>query len=265
MACIPEYLTNEIKEKVNIFRNKNTSTIRLLCAKTRQKEIVKNAQIHSYHIENPDNSVPFSIPRKSREIKQGIKDIRSAFQWGAKNFDPYTFNEEFVRILAAKIDPFDHQGKDMADYTTISARFKTTTPYPEKIEEKEMPEFVSNLRTQFARDEQTPDIIQEMKSAIYAHFNLVRIHPFYDSNGRTARTLQDIILDYYNFPFPIIESGERATYHKLIERAVIGYDDRKSENKQGLSEEERDFYTFIAGKINVSLDKILKCLRKDTS
>ena len=260
MTCIPRYLTNEIKEKVKLFRNKDTCKTKLRGARTRQKEIIKNAQIHSYNIENPNNIVPFSVPKKRREIKQGIKDIQSAFQWGIKNFDPYTFNAEFIRTLSAKIDPYSHQGKNMADYTTSSAIFKTTTPYPQKIEEKEMPEFVGSLKAQFARNEQTLNIIQEMKSAIYAHFNLVRIHPFYDTNGRTARTLQNIILDHYNLPFPIIEAGERATYYKLIERAVTGYNDRKSEHQNDLSDEERDFYTFIAGKINVSLDKIMNCL-----
>jgi len=99
-------------------------------------------------------------------------------------------------------------------------------------------------------------------AAIYAHFHMARIHPFIDGNGRTSRVTQDIILNSYGFPLPIIPSGERVTYYDCLEQAVGGWRDKRGREKfNGPSEGERLFYDFIAGKINSSLDSVLECFR----
>ena len=163
--------------------------------------------------------------------------------------------------MAFRITPELYLEKENAEYRylTESVRIlgsKFTPPYPEKVRDIEIPEFVANLKNKFSER----NIIENLKTAFYAHFHLVRIHPFEDGNGRTARALQDIILDHYEFPLPVIESGERMTYYDILEDAVEGYLDRKSENLNGISESERKFYLYMFGKVNASLDKVVgKC------
>ena len=228
------------------------------CRRIASRRIRKNAQIHSYRIENPFLKVPFSVPRnvRKKEINYGVKNIETAFAWGINNFDPSSFDESFIREIALRITP-ELYNTPIALYrnTGISITGASTTPpYPEKLVEKEIPWFVESLKRQLS----CKDIIAKIESAIFAHLHLARIHPFKDGNGRTARTVQDIILYYYGIPSPLIESGERHSYYQSLDRAILGWDERKAlEIHNGASEGENSFYTFIAGKINSSLDKLV--------
>jgi len=257
MGCLPKQLTNEIRKKMELVRRpKNKHRYDLGCQKRKIKAIKKNAQIESYRIEHPKRPVPYNIPKNNREIKQGIKNIQNAFNWGERNFDPEEFNESFIRNLAFRITPELYEEKKNADYRDMSVRItgsKFTPPYPWKVKNLEIPEFIKNLKRYF----ESNNLIVNLKTGFYAHFNLARIHPFEDGNGRTARALQDIILDYYGFPLPVIEAGERMTYYEFLENAVEGYKDRKSEDIKKLSEGEKSFYLYMAGKVNASLDKII--------
>jgi Fic family protein len=260
MECIPKGLANEITDKYNLLVGPKCNDYSFLVSKKRIIKMIKtNAECNSYSIEHPSLSMisEISEPKKRKLVKQGVKNLQDAFRWGEAHFNFDSFGEEYVRKLAARVEPEIHSNKDIADYSHIVARFDRTTAYPEKIRE-EMFNFVNELKKHF-QSNNTP--IERMGSTLYAHFNLVRIHPFYDGNGRTARILQNIILDKYNFPLPIIESGERYTYNNLIKQAVEGYYDRKSEKlMNGLSNEEKNFYTYLAGKVNSSLDKVLENL-----
>jgi len=266
MKYMPKELARELREKLDLVRDPSYSElifredIRELCklfAQSRKKRAIrKNAQIHSFRIENPSAFVPYSVPTNSRRIKKGVKKIETAFNWGVENFDPEKFDEDFIKNIAGRI----LYGKGLEEYRNTGTRItgaSVTPPYPYKFKTREMPEFVENLRRQF----KCPDIIQKIEAGIYTHLLLVRIHPFVDGNGRTARTLQDIILDYHNIPLPIIESGERNTYYQLLDRAIVDMRDKESIHKlkkNGATEGEYMFYTFIAGKINSSLDCLIE-------
>ncbi|MEK6875589.1 MAG: Fic family protein [Nanoarchaeota archaeon] len=273
MNYIPKFLANELRRKMDLVRNPSVPEIifkadiwdicSLFCQRRTRKSIETNAQIHSYRIEHPETIVPYSVPRTKRNIKRGIKDIRSAFEWGIKNFGPDGFNvigEAFIKELAGWILYEREGGAPYRNTGVTITGSRTTPPYPEKVITKEMPEFVDNLKRQFDLNADSSDIIHKLETSIYAHFHLARIHPFIDGNGRTSRLLQDILLTYYNIPVPIIEAGERGTYYECLDRAVYDWKDRKGLGKSGASEGEQSFYKFMAGKINVSLDKLLNCI-----
>lgn len=260
MGCIPKFLIKEIREKMEIISNPENS---YRCDLARQKRkinaIKKNAQIESYRIEHPNEQVPYCIPTHNRSTHEGIKNIENAFRWGESNFNTKDFDEFFIKNLAYRITPNLYRRKSNAEYRDSGVRISGSEfmpPYPWKVENVEMPKFVENLRNHFDND----DLIENMKTAIYAHFNLVRVHPFIDGNGRTSRALQDIILNYYGFPLPIINSGERGTYYNILENSVGGYKNRKGMDSRKTSDGEKSFYLYIAGKINTSLDKVLNCL-----
>lgn len=269
MNYIPKYLLNEIREKVEVLRDPSSPHFafkphifdfcRMQCKKREERAIEKNAQIHSFKMEHPNLNVPHNVPRNKREIKKGAKQIKEAYEWGKRNFDRESFNEEFIRQIAGRIAPHLYHS-DIATYrkggVTIAGA-SVTPPYPEKLL-MEIPVFVEELREQL----KCPELANRIESAIYAHLHLVRIHPFNDGNGRTARTLQDLILNDYGLPLPVIEAGERETYYNVLDRAVYDWKHKKysGEVTHGATEGEREFYSFIAGKINVSLDKLIECI-----
>jgi hypothetical protein len=262
MKYIPKELTTEIRTKYAIIGGHPNYNSEDDCRKIASKRIEKNAQIHSYRIENPFLKVPFSIPRNTRKkgINTGIKNIEHAFSFGINNFDSENFDETFIREIAGRITPELYDGK-IAQYrdngTTITGA-STTPPYPEKLVNKEIPWFIESLKKQLSCE----DIINKIEGAIFAHLHLARMHPFKDGNGRTARTIQDIILCYNGIPSPLIESGERYSYYQYLDKAILDWDEKKGlEIKNGASEGENLFYTFIAGKINASLDKLVSRCR----
>lgn len=54
------------------------------------------------------------------------------------------------------------------------------------------------------------------------HDNLVAIHPFVDSNGRTAGLMMKLVLLRAGFPLAVIEVGERASYLAALDEANEG-------------------------------------------
>ena len=57
------------------------------------------------------------------------------------------------------------------------------------------------------------------------HNNLVRIHPFTDGNGRTARIIANWILFRNKFPMFIIDLRDKINYYKAIEEGDKGNDE----------------------------------------
>ena len=274
MEYISKYLSNEIREKLKLviapmspdksFRKEIMHLCILFCQKRRKKAIKKSAQIHSYRIEHPELQVPFSVPRNSRRkfIREGVENISNSFEWGCRNFNPKKLDEEFIKELIYRINPeIYRQGR--ADYRKLGTHItgaSVTPPDPYKVRVIEMPNFINQIKNSL--DENNHNVINKIKTAVYSHLHLARIHPFEDGNGRTARIFQDIILDYYNLPLPVIESGERDTYYHLLDRAVYDWKHEKhsGELKHGATKGEHDFYTFIVGKVNVSLDHLIDCV-----
>ena len=58
--------------------------------------------------------------------------------------------------------------------------------------------------------------------AAEAHYRLVKIHPFYDGNGRTARLLFNGILLTHRYPLAVIPADARSRYITSIDEADRG-------------------------------------------
>ena len=250
-------LADEIRKRYDYLQN-NHFNIRDRCRELMTHEIVNTAQVHSYRMENAQISVPFSVPRNKhkKDIRRGIKNIERAFEWGFTHFNPDSFDESFMREIAGRVTPDLYDEKKIAKYRETSTRITGASvmpPYPAKLIAYEIPAFVDSLNKQL----RCKKIINGVETAIFAHLNLARMHPFVDGNGRTARVLQNVILYHYGLPPPVIETGERMMYYTLLGKAVSGSDENKAFGKQNVTEGEQLFYEFIGGKINSSLDKII--------
>jgi Fic family protein len=66
-------------------------------------------------------------------------------------------------------------------------------------------------------DKQHPVIV-----ASVAHYNMVRIHPFDDGNGRGARILMNLVLMKKGFPPAIIKNENRRKYIEVLSEADKG-------------------------------------------
>jgi len=66
------------------------------------------------------------------------------------------------------------------------------------------------------------DKTHPVKVAAVAHYNMVRIHPFDDGNGRGARILMNLILINMGFPPAIIKNENRRKYIEALTEADKG-------------------------------------------
>jgi len=266
MNYIPKQLSKEIREKIEYlkeFKNSkkgNFYNYKFTKQKNRKKAIEENSRIHSFKIEHPNLAISYTVPRNKKKalIKEGIKNIRSCFKYGLENFDSKLVDESFIKALAFRIIPKEDSSSGETNYRTSSVTIKGSRVSPPdhiKVREKEMPYFCKELKKKLFSEE----VVQQIESGIFAHFHIARIHPFYDGNGRLSRVLQDIILYKSDIPLPIIKAGERTTYYNLLEKACKDWKENNNwEPSSKITEGERDFYTFIVGKVNVSLDCVIE-------
>ena len=90
----------------------------------------------------------------------------------------------------------------------------------------------------FATPEETPALMKELMDwyrnkikepdfnpilvASEFHYRFIRIHPFDDGNGRTARILMNFILMQYGFPPVIIKTEDKINYFAALQQADAG-------------------------------------------
>ena len=261
MEYISDSLEQEIVDKAMFVRVEDAYERTLKSEKLERKALQKMAQIHSFKMEHPHTRVPYSVPKNGhkKSIRNGLRDLRIAFKWGLQNLDLNHFDEAFLREINGRILPGIYDG-NIATYRNLSTTISgasTTPPYHPKLVEKEIPNFESVVREKASLN---PRDLLEL--AIYSHLHITRMHPFFDGNGRTARIVQDLILDSVGLPPPIIEAGERETYYQLLDKAVSDWKAEKNWENEGLvTSGEKLFYTFMAGKVNSSLDKLVCAIR----
>lgn len=105
--------------------------------------------------------------------------------------------------------------------------------------------------------------LDPVSRASNAHLDLVRIHPFLDGNGRSARLLQNICLQERKYPLAVIPSNEREKYVTIMKNVLKDRYNHDS-NIFNQSESEKIFHDYIASKVLESailLDKKLESKR----
>lgn len=61
--------------------------------------------------------------------------------------------------------------------------------------------------------------LHPVRRASMIHIEFVKIHPFIDGNGRTARLLLNFELMKNGYPPIVIEKGDRAEYYSALDHA----------------------------------------------
>jgi len=102
--------------------------------------------------------------------------------------------------------------EDAGRYRRVAVRIAGTSvvlPNPMKV-----PELMTEFMTWLTGSNSDHPI----KIAADAHYKLVRIHPFVDGNGRTARLLMNLLLIQAGYPLTIIRETERKAYIDALDR-----------------------------------------------
>lgn len=268
---IPAIMLNEIDDKKRCIELQSSElTIDVMTIE--RNYLCALAGQHSARIETP-KSVFYdnAVGEDQKCIRKGVlkkyrKFLENAWFFGIDNFKlPLT--EDFIKKLALKVDPDFFKSYpattellcEMAPYRALieSVRpsgSKYTPPYPAKVP-LEMQIFIEQAKAIY--EEKESKKVHPVEFAAFCHFNIVRIHPFGDANGRTSRIVQDLILKKQGFTPAIILEGERSYYYSLLENAVGGHLLRDRTQFLEPSDEEKQFYLFIASKVNTCLDSIL--------
>ncbi len=113
------------------------------------------------------------------------------------------------------------------------------------------PETPNEIQGEFSNVDYTlkENDLDPIEKAIHYHYHFVRIHPFKDGNGRSARLLSNSYLFSNDILPSVIERGERMNYARLLDKAC---NSRKKtyEPLINLTEEEETLFTYLASKIN---------------
>jgi len=81
------------------------------------------------------------------------------------------------------------------------------------------PKFVqTDMKLYFKEYEKLKKELHPLELAAWAHWKLVRIHPFQDGNGRTARIIMNFILDKNRYAMIDIKTKEKQQYFKALEK-----------------------------------------------
>jgi len=244
---IPEYYLSNAMEK---FRKLKAEALHRSC---------------SLELEIYNTKTPSGRRKKRKELRKNLKNISNAFEWGLMNYKG-ELTHEFIKTLGYLIEPEIYTRCDVNNYynnkpSYRKVRVKVTgatwsPPGPEKVE-REMDKFLEENR-------KLENIVDK---ALHAHFHIARIHPFEDGNGRTARLVQNIILEKNNYYPIIIHEREKEIYCEFLDNAINAYTINKAtttdENKFIITPEENKFYDFLAMKLfNTYKEEVDKIERK---
>jgi Fic family protein len=99
--------------------------------------------------------------------------------------------------------------------------------------------------------------------ATEAHIRLVKIHPYVDGNGRTARILQNFCLEQSDYPPAVIDVSEKGIYFELLSRILNKKAEGAADFQTSIQvDEEIPFQTFIASKVLQSTRRLEEELKK---
>lgn len=247
MIISPE-LAREIElKKQEIERNPSAYNKRAALVKDSLRAM---GDVYSFWIENPELREQCLLARKKPETLKkmaykGIQAIHNGWYYLNNKGKFGEFVQELdptiLKSTNALINGFDHSlGNFRKNEVTLNMK-----DYEPPIYE-EVPEKVNDSLNRIKRlNEESP-----LLAAIYTHLSLALIQPFDSANKRTARLVQDRILLDAQLPPAIIPAGEARFYLDLLCKTAQSY---ANGNMQG----QKQFYDYIASKVNNGLDEIL--------
>jgi Fic family protein len=173
----------------------------------RKNKLAEEVNRHSVSIEFLNKGKTKEDARKIKKAKRdSYKDINLAYKWAYENYNG-ELTPEYIKEVGGKIEPSIINGFRNSKIRVLDSL--TSPPAPEKIQ-REFNIFLWEYS----------GLSNPLEKAIHAHFNIARIHPFFDGNGRTSRIVQNVILRDVDLPLPTIALKDRREYVDLIREAT---------------------------------------------
>ena len=180
----------------------------------------------------------FGITAQGKPLKDHleIEGHNEAIEWVLDIVgEEYPLTETFIRQLHTLLL------KESYSVKAITAEGNPTTKRVEIGKYKSQPNHVLTATGEmfyFATPEETPAKMEELLNwyreksisenvnpvflATEFHYRFIRIHPFDDGNGRTARILMNFILLKFGFPPIIIKTEDKQNYFSVLQLADAG-------------------------------------------
>lgn len=247
MIILPE-LTQEIElKRQEIERNPSAYNKRAALVKDSLRAM---GDIYSFWIENPELREQFLIARKKPETLKkmaykGTQAIHNGWYYlnNKGKFGEFVqeLDPSILKSTNALINGFD---RTLGEFRKNDVTLNIKNYEPPKYEDvsRKVNDSLNNIKR---LNDESP-----LLAAIYAHLSLALIQPFDSANKRTARLIQDRILLDAQLPPAIIPAGESRFYLELLCNTAQSY---ANGNMLG----QKQFYDYIASKVNNGLDEIL--------
>lgn len=116
------------------------------------------------------------------------------------------------------------------------------SPHPDELPVL-FDEFSRNLKEKTLKIDNNTPLCEVVEIASWSHHALIRIHPFIDGNGRTARLLVDLIFKKANLPYIIDWGAKNDEYKKLVHNSFTRQD-------------PDSFKAFLAEKLLISVNEL---------
>jgi len=200
---------------------------------------------HSNHLEG--NSLTFGetkalllhgITAQGKPLKDHIEITghNEAINWIIDVVkEDYPLNESFIRQLHTLLL------KESYEVPAITSDGQPTKKRVEVGKYKSLPNHVQTVTGEifyFATPEETPAKMEELINWFRSkksdaetspillsaefHYKFIRIHPFDDGNGRTARILMNFILMQYGYPPVVIKTEDKTNYFAALQQGDAG-------------------------------------------
>ena len=199
---------------------------------------------HSNHLEGNSLTygetkalILFGITAQGKPLKDTLEITghNEAINWVidlVKGERPLT--ENFIRELHSLLLKDSYKESKNADGIIVprkisAGKYKTTTNHVETVtgeifyfaSPEETPAKMHDLLNWY-NEKTKEETVNPILIAAEFHYLFIRIHPFDDGNGRTARILMNFILMQFGFPPVIIKTEDKANYFAALQMADAG-------------------------------------------
>jgi len=131
-----------------------------------------------------------------------------------KSYEKKSISQDGKTVLTRRIEVGKYKSQPNHVLTQTGEIFRFTT-----VEEtpSEMHDLINWFREKSKENEVNP-----ISLATKFHYKFIRIHPFDDGNGRTARILMNFILMQFGYPPAIIKTEDKENYFAVLRLADAG-------------------------------------------
>jgi Fic family protein len=229
----------ELKNKLDSLRPINKEKEAIIMQKFRL-----DWNYHSNHLEGNTLTygetkalILFGITAQGKPLKDTLEITghNEAINWVidlVKGERPLT--ENFIRELHSLLLQDSYKESKNADGEIVpkkisAGKYKTMTNHVETVTgeifyfatPEETPAKMYDLLNWYNQKTKEENVNPILVAAEF-HYRFIRIHPFDDGNGRTARILMNFILMQFGFPPVIIKTEDKANYFAALQMADAG-------------------------------------------